>query len=384
MRRGVTLLLLIAPALGLSVLGVVMVGSTTARQAAATFGDPRHFMFRQMVALAIASTAAVAVVHTGAKRIVHAAPAIFVVALLAALAVFIPGIGVRAAGARRWLHIGALSFAPAPFLTLAVGLIVSAWGRGGPALRAGGIGRTDTLPRAALALFLAFLALLSLVAEPEFSAAGIALAVAVTALAGLGIDGRRLVPAAAIMVVALALIASRFGYVGGRLDGYLAPERDRRGKGFEVLTLARATAGATSTGVGLGNGGARRHLSSPGSDYVFSVVIEETGKLGAGLVAGAWLCIAAGTVMAARDRRDRRLRAAALASGVAMVAPAALHMAVCMGLSPIIGVTMPLVSYDPAATVAAGAELGIIASVVFFGERPGSAPPPPSPPSGEA
>jgi cell division protein FtsW (lipid II flippase) len=59
------------------------------------------------------------------------------------------------------------------------------------------------------------------------------------------------------------------------------------------------------------------------------------------------------------------MRALALSSGLAMVAPAALHIAVCTGLLPIIGVTMPLVSYDPAATLAAGAEIGLIASIAL-------------------
>src|SRR4051812_21120541 len=105
MRRGATLLLLFAPALGLSILGVVMVGSTTAQKAAASFGDPRHFMFRQIVALTIGGATAFTIARVGARRMIHAAPAIFAVALAAALLVFVPGVGVRAAGARRWMHL---------------------------------------------------------------------------------------------------------------------------------------------------------------------------------------------------------------------------------------------------------------------------------------
>jgi cell division protein FtsW len=394
--RGISMFLLIVPALALSLLGLVMVGSTTARQAAATFGDPLHFVVRQVIALLLAALVAFAALRAGPNRIMRAAPLLFVAALLGALAVFVPGVGVRAAGARRWLHIGSLSGSPAPILTVAVGLIVSAWGRAGSApLRAargqtgappvadaaagagapgipapGGasgepIAADDALPRRALAIAMAFLAVLALVAEPDFSAAAIALAVGLVALAGLGIRGRRLVPAALVLAVSLALVASQFSYVGGRLHGFLSPERDRRGKGFEVLALARATSGATRTGTGLGHGEARRHLSSPASDYVFAVVDEELGQVAALAVAGAWLCICAAALLAARNLDDRRLRAAALSSGMAMLTPAALHMAVSVGLLPIIGVTMPFMSYDPAATVAAGAEVGIIASIVM-------------------
>jgi cell division protein FtsW len=373
MRRGLSLFLLVAPALALAAFGVLMVASTTARQATAVFGNPRHFAIRQIIATVLAGALAIAIVRVGPARMLRAAPVIFVAALVAALAVFVPGVGVRAAGARRWLHIGALSGSPAPFLAVAIGLIVSAWGRGATEDAPGDVppggdpqaSVFDALPRRTLSLTMAFVAVLALVVEPDFSAAGVALAVALVALAGLGIRSRRLVPAAAALVLALALVASQFHYVGGRLHGFFSPERDRRGKGFEVLALAHATATATRSGAGLGKGEARRRLSSPGSDYAFAIVTDELGKSAAAGVVAAWLCIAAGAALASRGLDDRRLRAAALSSGMAMVAPAVLHVAVCTGLVPIIGVTMPLLSYDPAATIAAGAEIGVIASIVL-------------------
>jgi cell division protein FtsW (lipid II flippase) len=94
-------------------------------------------------------------------------------------------------------------------------------------------------------------------------------------------------------------------------------------------------------------------------------VTEEMGRVAAGGVAAAWVAIGVGAILAARGARDRRLRAAALAGATAALAPAILHIAVCSGWVPIIGVTMPLVSYDPAATVAAGAELGLAAAVAL-------------------
>src|SRR5206468_1190303 len=121
----------------------------------------------------------------------------------------------------------------------------------------------------------------------------------------------------------------------------------------------------TPTGTGLGHGTARRRLSSPGSDYVYAVVTEEMGRLAGGAVAAAWIAIGVGALLAARATREPRLRSAALGAGAAALAPAALHIAVCQGWIPIIGVSMPLLSYDPAATVAAGAELGVVAAVAL-------------------
>jgi cell division protein FtsW (lipid II flippase) len=195
------------------------------------------------------------------------------------------------------------------------------------------------------------------------------LAVAAAALAGSGgVASRRLVPAALLVLLGLAVGASRVGSVNRRVDGFMSPERDRRGKGFEVLALARANAAAATGPAGLGNGSARRHLSSPASDYVFAVVGEELGRKGMWGVAGAWAALAAGAVLAARSAaaaRDPRLRAAAAACGAALLAPAALHVAVCRGWTPIVGVTMPFLSYDPALTVASGGELGLLAAIAL-------------------
>jgi cell division protein FtsW len=355
-RRALIVLLVAVPGAALATLGTIVVASSTARHGGAAFGVPSHYASRQLFALVAGALLAIAVVQLGPARLLRAAPVIFAVALLAGFAVFAPGVGVRAAGANRWLRVGPFSFNPAPVLTAATALLIAAWGA------AARVGERSRRP---LAIGLGALAVLTFVAQPDFSAAAITAFAMFVAFAGAGGDLRKLVPAGAAALLLLALLASRFGYVSHRVSGFLSPEADRRGKGYEVLALARAQAAATPRGVGLGRGIARRRLSSPDSDYVFAVVTEELGRVAASAVVGAWLAIGTGALLAARGTSDLRLRAAALGAGAAALAPAALHVAVCQGLVPIIGVSMPLVSYDPVATLAAGAELGVVAAVAI-------------------
>jgi cell division protein FtsW len=352
-RRALSVLLVTIPAAALGVLGVVVVASATAQQGAAMYGVAAHFAARQVFALILAALIAIVLVQLGIRRALRGAPVVFLAALAAVMAVFAPHVGVRASGANRWLHFGPISFNPASLLTTATAMLMAAWAAG------------SDRGRRSFAVGLGVLGVLMLVAEPDFSAAAVTAFVMLVAFAGAGVGGRRLVPAAAAAVLLLGVVASRFGYVNHRVSGFLAPEADRRGKGYEVLALARAQTAATRTGVGLGRGLARRRLSSPGSDYVFAVVNEELGRVAAGAVAAAWVSIAAGTLLAARGTRDPHHRAAALGAGAAALAPAALHIAVCQGWVPIIGVSMPLVSYDPAATLATGAEIGLIAAVAL-------------------
>src|SRR5450432_2096814 len=272
-RRALIALLVAAPAAALGALGVVVVASATAHQSTAAFGAPTHYASRLAFALILAALFAIAFVELGPRRLLRAAPVIFAASLLAVFAVFAPGVGVHAAGANRWVHVGPFSGDPAPLLTGATAMLVAAWAAAAPATALA----PDARARRPLAIGMGALAVLVFVAEPDFSAAAMTALVLLVGLAGAGWGGRRLAPAAAATALALALLASRFGYVDARVSGFLAPESDKRGKGYEVLALARAHAAATPTGVGLGHGSARRHLSSPGSDYVFAVVNEEMG-----------------------------------------------------------------------------------------------------------
>ena len=351
--------LLAVPALGLGLVGLAIVASATGHAMAAGSGAPGRFAARQLISLGLAGLLGVMTARLGTRRVLGAAPALFVLALVATSAVFLPGVGVRAAGASRWLRLGPLTCNPAPLLIGAAGLLVAASPAGG--------GRRPAI-HTWLAVALTVVAVLVLVAEPDFSSAAIALAVAVAALAGSGVAGRRLVPAAALMLVLLAVGASRFGYVGDRVHGFMAPERDRHGKGFEVLQLARTNASLSARGVGVGRGMARRHLYAPASDYVYAVVGEELGWTGALGVIAAWIAIGAGATFAVRaTRSDPGARAVALAAATALAAPTALHVAVCRGWVPIIGVSMPFLSYDPALTIVAGGQLGLLVACALGG-----------------
>jgi cell division protein FtsW len=366
-RRALPIVLLVVPALGLGALGLALVAAAPGHGGPAGFGAAGHFAWRQALGLALAIALGAGAARIGVERLAAAAPAIFLVALIATAAVFVPRVGVLAAGARRWIHLGPFSGSPSPFLAGAVALWLAA-------AETGRQGSPHPGGRAA-ALAGAVAAVLVMAFEPDFSAAATTLLVAFAALAAAGrMPARRLLPVAALLLALLAVGALRSGYVDNRIRGFLSPESDRRGKGFEVLALAHANAAAGSAPTGLGHGHARRRLSSPASDYAFALVSEELGRPGAFGVLAAWLAIGAGVLLAERAaaaRHDPAGRAVAAGLGTALLVPAALHIAVCRGWLPIIGVTMPLLSYDPGLTVTSGAELGVLAAIA--GARRGPA-----------
>ncbi len=386
LRRALPALMLIVPALGLGGIGLALVAAAPGRAGAAGFGAAQHFAWRQAIGLLLGIGLGATAAQVGTRRLLAAAPPVFLMALVGTAAVFIPRIGVFAAGARRWIHLGPISGSPAPLLTAAVALWLAAAESGPAGAPPVASHETRVTSRRAVALLGALVAVLVMVLEPDFSAAATTLVVAFATVAAAGrTPARRLLPIAGLLLALLAAGALRSSYVDNRIRGFLSPESDRRGKGFEVLELAHAKAGAEATG--LGRGHARRHLSSPASDYAFALVREELGRPGAAVVLACWGTIAAGafwSVAAAAGRRDVGGRALAAGVGTALLVPAALHIAVCRGWLPIIGVTMPLLSYDPALTISSGAELGLLVAIAVSGTLGGFPNPPTTDSAGQS
>src|SRR5262249_40277254 len=157
----------------LGVLGVV-VASAAARHGAA-FRVPTHFAARQLFALVLGALVAIAVVQLGPARVLRAAPIVFAVALLGAFAVFAPRGRVQPSGAHRWLPRAPSSLTPAPLLTAAPAMLLAAWAAAP---------REGRARRRLLAIGLGGLAVLTFVAQPDFSAAAITAFVMFVALAG--------------------------------------------------------------------------------------------------------------------------------------------------------------------------------------------------------
>ena len=129
--RTASVVLLVVPAVGLAALDLAIVASAGSRPGPPGLGAPDHYAVRQAIGIVLGGALGWVVVRVGVERVLRAAPALFLAALIATAAVFVPGIGVRAAGASRWLRLGPLSGNPAPFLIGATGLLVAAWGSRG-------------------------------------------------------------------------------------------------------------------------------------------------------------------------------------------------------------------------------------------------------------
>ena len=120
-----TILVLIV--LCLMVFGIVMLASTSGIRAQALYGDPEYFVKRQLLWGLLALVAGVIACRVDYHRWRFLAIPVFGLAVILLALVFVPGIGVKIGGSRRWLHFGSFGFQPSEFAKFALILIMAWW-----------------------------------------------------------------------------------------------------------------------------------------------------------------------------------------------------------------------------------------------------------------
>lgn len=289
---------------------------------------------------------------------------LFILALVLLAVVLTNGIGpirpITLNGSSRWLQIGPLpAMHPGEFVKLAMVIYLAHW----LARRGGRI----TSFRDGLVPFLVILGLVVglVLPEPDLGTDGV---LALTGLTMFFVAGGRLSHVAVIVPAGIAgvgVAVSVFGYQMDRVKAFLDPWAAAQGVGHQTIMglLALGTGGAT--GIGLGQGRQPGALALPQSqnDFVFALVGQELGFIGAMVVIGLYLLLAYRGLRVALGAPDTF--GALLAAGITawLVFQAFINIAVVVVLLPITGITLPFVSAGGSSLVVSFAAVGILLSI---------------------
>jgi len=350
------------PAAVLLMLGLMMVLDTTYFLGLERAGDPFHFFKLHLMHIA-AGLVALALLSQlslfGLRRIVLPL-AIFSALLLIGL--YVPGLGVVRGGARRWLHLGPVVLEPSEFIKMALVFFLADFlGRR--------VDRMKSFARGALPAFVivAPVALLVL-KQPDFgNAVMIALALfAMLFAAGASLKQLGVAGAGALGVLVMQAVAK--SYRVKRLTTFLDPWQTARGAGFQLTQSFIALGEGGKWGVGLGVGRQKMfYLPAAHTDFVFAVVGEDFGLVGAAVVVGLFLVILFRGMRIAHDEPDPFASLLAVGLTSLLSLQALVNMAVVIGMIPTKGLPLPFLSYGGTAIVISMATLG---ALLALGRRP--------------
>ncbi|MFU8839143.1 MAG: putative lipid II flippase FtsW [Nitriliruptoraceae bacterium] len=344
----------------LLLLGLVMSFSASFVPAAEA-GDP-FAVFRRQAGWAVLGAVAFVIAARFDHRLWRGLSwPLLLLALLGLVLLLVPGVGETRYGSTRWLGIGPLSIQPSELAKLATLLwLADVLERKRP--RDGTPHTTEHLLVPALPL-LVLLGLLVL-AQPDLGTT-ILLALIVSAVLWVeGLKGRYVLAAMLTGLLSIAALAAIAPYRVARIRGWLWPERYPLEEGFQLLQSRYALGSGGTFGVGLGSSRGKWHfIPNADTDFIFAVIGEELGLVGALttlLLFTALLYVGLKVSYAATDGFGRTV---GLAITVWIVGQALVNIATVIGLLPITGVTLPLVSVGGSSLLSTLLALGILVAI---------------------
>lgn len=272
--------------------------------------------------------------------------------------VLIPGIGTKVNGARRWINLGFTTFQPSEIAKIGVILCFSA-------MICQRKNEMQDIKKGLLpfALILVGIAAL-LVMEPHFSATIIILAIGLVMLFVGGAKLSWFLIGGGTAVGLLTVAFFTVDYVRSRVMSWLDPFADPSGDGWQVVQSLYSIGSGGVLGLGLGNSRQKYlYLPEEHNDFIFSVVCEELGFIGAVLILclfamlilrGYWLSVHA---------RDRYSFLVGTGITTLLALQVILNVAVCTNSLPCTGISLPFFSYGGTALLLQMAEMGIILSL---------------------
>lgn len=277
---------------------------------------------------------------------------LYVVSVLLLIAVLTP-LGTSLNNSQRWLF----GFQPSEIAKLAVIILFAKLAARNPK----SVYRVKDL-----AFYAVLVALLIglLAKEPHMSAAMIITIVAFSILFVAGMKVWFLVPLSGAGAVIAVIAFFKLSHVNSRFKVFLDPFSDARGKGYQIVQSLIAIGSGGPFGLGLGQSRQKfLYLPEPFNDFIFSVVCEELGFIGATLI----LCLFAFFVyrgFSIAKRAGSRF-GAYLATGITMqfAVQILLNLAVVTGLFPVTGASLPMFSYGGTALVMQLLEIGILLNI---------------------
>lgn len=338
--------------------GLLIVYDSSSAQALISFKDKFYFLKEQAKWIIIGLAAATGAFLFDYRQLRQLALPILLTALALLLAVFVPGLGIEAYGAHRWINLGFTVLQPSEFAKLALIIYLSAW--------------LVNREKGRLLSFLILIAALVglIVLEPDMGTAIVLFGASIVIYFLSDSELRSLLLVIPLSIVAAVALAINSPYRLRRLLTFLDPESDPLGSSYHVRQALIAFGSGGLFGIGFGNSRQKySYLPEANTDSIFAIVGEELGFIGSALIVAGiafFLYRLFKTTILVEDKFGRLL-------GMGIISWVALQTVINIGsmvaLMPLTGVPLPFISYGGSALVVELVGMGILFNIWKVNQR---------------
>lgn len=342
----------------LAAIGIIMIYSSSAIYADQKMGDSLYFLKRHLLYLAVGLVMMLVTMSINVSILRKLAKPMLIVCVLLLVLVLVPHIGREASGAKRWFRLGPVNFQPSEFAKVAmIVYIADVMSRKSKDVK--DLFRGYAPPMIVLGAVVGLILL-----EPDL---GTAIAISAITVLMVYVSGARVWHIAASVLAslpALYLLMFSVPYRRRRIMAFLNPWADKRGTGFQIIQSFIALGSGGLTGVGLGQSKQKLfYLPASHTDFIFSIIGEELGFLGAAAVAvlfilfvwlGMKVCFKAESLF-------EKLLSLGVVSLIGL--EAVINIGVSIGALPTKGLPLPFISYGGSGLVFHFMAVGLLLNI---------------------
>ena len=347
--------------------GTLLVWSATASNDLLTGGQSTAYLHKHLVNIVIGLVLAAAVMATDHRWVRIVTPLVYAGSVIGLLLVLVMGTTIN--GSRSWLMLGGLSIQPAEFAKLAVvigmAMLVAERTENSRGRR---VGAVDV----ALMLAIAGIPAVLIVLQPDLGTMLVLTATVFGVLAVAGVPRRWLVTlfvggaTAATLAVSAGVLKQ---YQINRFMAFTDPGLDPRGAGYNTTQARIAIGNGGLFGRGLFDGSQTRSRFVPEqhTDFIFTVAGEELGLIGAGVLIVLFAVLLWRALHISRNADDMFGRVAAAGIACWFAFQTFQNIGMCLGIMPVTGVPLPLVSYGGSSMFASMMAIGLLQNIAMRG-----------------
>lgn len=350
--------------------GSVMVYSASYAYAKTRYGDSYYIITRQAIFMVVGFIGMFVASRFSPDFYKRAAPFIFIFCFFLLCLVPIPGIGVYKKGARRWLNIG-IDFQPSELMKFGLAAML-AWYFDRYQKRV--VDYTNFWKASAFGVFFPYMIVgatcVMIILEKHLSGTIIMFLIGTIIIFAGGAMKRWLAALGGVGAVALLILGLFTDYTKRRFDLWLHPEDYPLDGGWQTLQGLYAIGSGGFFGVGIGESRMKHmYVSEPQNDFIFTIVCEELGFVGAvAVIALFMLFIYRGLVIA---MRAPDIFSQLLVTGIIgkVAIQAVLNIAVVTASIPNTGISLPFFSYGGTSLCILMAEMGVVLSISRYSKQ---------------
>lgn len=345
-------ILLFLPVAILTLFGLLMIYDASSFVAFKDFGDKYYYIKDQIFWAVLGFGFLTFFSIFDYQKLYNLSVPIIVLAIALLIIVFIPGLGVSALGARRWIDFNFFVLQPSEFVKLGLAIYLAAW-----------------FSKKEKGRFLAFLLLLGLVftliiLQPDLGTATIVLSEALVIYFLSGASILHFISIIPVIVVSLFALIKFEPYRAKRLATFLNFNDSPQAYSYHVKQILISLGAGGITGVGIGNSLQKyAYLPESTTDSIFAIVGEEFGFIGATLVVFLFMIIVARGFYIASRARDNFGKLLAGGISTYLGVQTIINLASQTALLPLTGVPLPFISYGGSALIVSLCAIGILLNI---------------------